>query len=51
MMNCNGSIEEDEHDKTKEIIQISGDHRKEIEQFLINEGIVLDKANLKIHGH
>ena len=48
-MNCNGSIEEDEADK-KLVIQMTGDHRKEIEEFLLNEGIVLNKMNLKVHG-
>lgn len=50
IMNCNGSIEEDDHDSSREVIQMSGDHRKEIEEFLLNEGIVLDKMNLKVHG-
>jgi translation initiation factor 1 len=42
--NCNGSM-----DITKKYFQLSGDHRKEVSNFFIEEGIC-DERNLKVHG-
>eukprot|EP00743_Colponemidia_sp_Colp-15_P000992 GILK01001096.1.p1 GENE.GILK01001096.1~~GILK01001096.1.p1 ORF type:complete len:120 (-),score=20.42 GILK01001096.1:167-493(-) len=45
--NCNGTIVEDE--ELGHVIQLQGDQRKNVADFLIAEGIV-DKNNVKIHG-
>ena len=44
---CNGNIVEDP--ELGEVIQLQGDHRKEIGQFLLDEGICKKEA-IKIHG-
>eukprot|EP01099_Mayorella_cantabrigiensis_P006419 TRINITY_DN534_c0_g1_i1.p1 TRINITY_DN534_c0_g1~~TRINITY_DN534_c0_g1_i1.p1 ORF type:complete len:113 (-),score=11.50 TRINITY_DN534_c0_g1_i1:106-444(-) len=44
---CNGTIVDDP--ELGKIIQLQGDHRKEISKFLITEGIV-DKNIVKVHG-
>lgn len=44
---CNGTIREDE--KLGKILQLSGDQRKNLSDFLIEEGIAT-KETLKIHG-
>ncbi|GAM17236.1 hypothetical protein SAMD00019534_004110, partial [Acytostelium subglobosum LB1] len=44
---CNGNIIVDE--QVGEVIQLQGDHRKEVAQFLIEEKIVT-KNFIKIHG-
>ncbi|KAF0976916.1 hypothetical protein FDP41_004211 [Naegleria fowleri] len=44
---CNGTIVEDE--KAGKVIQVSGDQRDNISEFLLEEEIVT-KENLKIHG-
>lgn len=44
---CNGTIVDDE--ELGKIIQLQGDQRKSVSQFLLSEGIV-DKDKLKIHG-
>merc|ERR1719262_533688 len=45
--NCNGSIVEDE--EFGNIIQIQGDKRAEVAEFLFFEGIV-EREQLKVHG-
>ncbi len=48
MFNCNGTILQD---KVKgEIIQLQGDKRNEVAEFLIYEGIGT-KDTVKVHGH
>lgn len=48
MYSCNGSVTT--HPKTgEEYIALSGDHREEIAEFLVHEGIGT-KENIKIHG-
>ncbi|KAJ3027932.1 Eukaryotic translation initiation factor eIF-1 [Rhizophlyctis rosea] len=44
---CNGTIVQDED--LGEVIQLQGDHRLKIQQFLSGEGIV-SKDKIKIHG-
>ena len=45
--NCNGTIVEDEqHGK---IIQLQGDKRKEIAEFLFHQGIA-EREHIKVHG-
>eukprot|EP00919_Chromeraceae_sp_WS-2016_P045801 GHVR01108943.1.p1 GENE.GHVR01108943.1~~GHVR01108943.1.p1 ORF type:complete len:114 (-),score=27.30 GHVR01108943.1:375-716(-) len=44
---CNGTILNDDNHGC--IIQVSGDKRAEISQFLIDEGIV-EREHLKVHG-
>lgn len=44
---CNGTIVEDE--ELGSIIQLQGDKRKEVAEFLLSESVV-DKANLQVHG-
>ncbi|EFC47332.1 predicted protein [Naegleria gruberi] len=44
---CNGTIVEDE--KAGKVIQVSGDQRGNISEFLLEEGIVT-KESLKVHG-
>uniref|UniRef100_A0A0G4HXR3 SUI1 domain-containing protein n=1 Tax=Chromera velia CCMP2878 TaxID=1169474 RepID=A0A0G4HXR3_9ALVE len=45
--NCNGTIVEDE--EHGQIINLQGDQRHNIADFLLEEGIV-EKENLKVHG-
>ncbi len=45
--NCNGTIVEDEEKGT--IIQLQGDHRKDVARFFLEEGIAT-KEEIKIHG-
>jgi translation initiation factor 1 len=45
---CNGTTVE--HDEWGTIIQLQGDHRRDILKFLIEEGISY-KENIKVHGH
>eukprot|EP00386_Alphamonas_edax_P005033 GDKI01015814.1.p2 GENE.GDKI01015814.1~~GDKI01015814.1.p2 ORF type:complete len:113 (+),score=51.57 GDKI01015814.1:84-422(+) len=47
IFNCNGAIIEDE--EFGQIIQIQGDHRKEVADFLTEEGIV-EKEFMRVHG-
>ena len=47
MWNCNGTVIQNE--QWGEIIQMSGDNRKAVAQFLIEEGIAT-KEEIKIHG-
>jgi translation initiation factor 1 (eIF-1/SUI1) len=48
MFSCNGSVKI--HEKTKETyIELTGDHREEVSNFLVHEGIGT-KENIKIHG-
>lgn len=44
---CNGTVVEDPEHGT--VIQLQGDQRANVSQFLINEGIV-KKDTIKIHG-
>lgn len=44
---CNGTIVEDE--ELGEVIQLQGDHRTKVQQFLIEEKIA-DKDQIKVHG-
>ncbi len=44
---CNGNIVQDED--MGEVIQLQGDHRAKVSQFLIGEQIV-NKEQVKIHG-
>lgn len=44
---CNGTVIDDK--ELGEVIQLQGDHRQQVGQFLIKEGIV-KRENLKIHG-
>lgn len=45
---CNGSIIEQE--EWGNVIQLQGDHRREISKFLIEEGLA-SKDMIKIHGY
>eukprot|EP00004_Rigifila_ramosa_P026882 TRINITY_DN853_c0_g1_i1.p1 TRINITY_DN853_c0_g1~~TRINITY_DN853_c0_g1_i1.p1 ORF type:complete len:113 (-),score=42.19 TRINITY_DN853_c0_g1_i1:210-548(-) len=48
--NCNGTIVTvEEKPELGEVIQLQGDHRREVQQFLIDEQISR-KENIKIHG-
>eukprot|EP01112_Ceratiomyxa_fruticulosa_P011312 TRINITY_DN3060_c0_g1_i1.p1 TRINITY_DN3060_c0_g1~~TRINITY_DN3060_c0_g1_i1.p1 ORF type:complete len:114 (+),score=22.33 TRINITY_DN3060_c0_g1_i1:568-909(+) len=44
---CNGTIVEDP--ELGKVVQLTGDQRKAVAQFLVEEGIV-SKGNVKIHG-
>ncbi|ORZ13280.1 hypothetical protein BCR42DRAFT_419549 [Absidia repens] len=44
---CNGTVVDDE--ELGEILQLSGDQRLKIAEFLVKEGIA-KKANIKVHG-
>ncbi|KAI8919033.1 hypothetical protein PhCBS80983_g01861 [Powellomyces hirtus] len=44
---CNGTVVQDED--LGEVIQLQGDHRLKIQQFLATQGIV-SKEKIKIHG-
>ncbi|KAG1081610.1 hypothetical protein G6F42_022890 [Rhizopus arrhizus] len=44
---CNGTVVEDE--EHGEIIQMQGDQRVKMAEFLVNEGIA-KKAEIKVHG-
>lgn len=44
---CNGTVVEDE--ELGEVLQLSGDQRVKIAEFLVKENIA-KKANIKIHG-
>ena len=43
---CNGTLVEDE--TMGQVIQLQGDQRTKIAQFLVDNG--LDKATIKVHG-
>ena len=45
---CNGTVVE--HDEWGSIIQLQGDHRRDIFKFLIDEGIAI-KDQIKVHGY
>ncbi len=45
--NCNGTIVDDE--ELGQVIQLQGDHRKNVSDFMIEQGIV-KKAQVKVHG-
>ena len=45
---CNGTTVE--HDEWGTIIQLQGDHRRDIMKFLMEEGIAY-KDNIKVHGY
>ena len=45
---CNGTVVE--HDEWGTIIQLQGDHRRDIFKFLIDEGIAI-KDQIKVHGY
>ena len=45
---CNGTVVE--HDEWGQIIQLQGDHRRDIMKFLIDEGIAI-KEMIKVHGY
>jgi translation initiation factor 1 len=45
---CNGTTHE--HDEWGTIIQLQGDHRRDIMKFLIEEGISR-KEDIKVHGY
>jgi len=44
---CNGCVVEDE--KAGQVLQLQGDQRKNVQQFLAQEG-TLEKESIKIHG-
>ncbi|KIH59744.1 putative translation initiation factor SUI1 [Ancylostoma duodenale] len=44
---CNGTIVE--HPEYGEVMQLSGDQRQQIKDFLVNVGIVKEE-NCKVHG-
>lgn len=45
---CNGTTHE--HEEWGSIIQLQGDHRRDIMKFLIEEGICT-KEQIKVHGY
>ena len=47
---CNGTIVND--DEMGEVIQLQGDQRKDVQEFLIDkkEGLELDPKTIKVHG-
>jgi len=45
---CNGSTQQDP--ELGQIIQLSGDQRDKVKNFLLEEGLV-EKDRMKIHGH
>lgn len=48
LFHCVGSIKEDPKTKSSYIV-LNGDHREEVRDFLIHEGIGT-KENIKMHG-
>ena len=48
LFHCVGSIKEDKQTKSNYIV-LNGDHRQEVLEFLIHEGIGT-KENIKMHG-
>lgn len=49
---CNGTIIGDEDSKMGDVIQLQGDQRAKIKDFLTNkdEGLGLDAKTIKVHG-
>ena len=47
---CNGTIVNDT--EMGEVIQLQGDQRKDVQEFLVDkkEGLELDIKNIKVHG-
>ena len=48
ILNCNGTVKKEKH-SGKEIIQLQGDQRKEVRDFLITQGIV-KAEEIKVHS-
>ena len=48
-LNCNGSIKKNPEDKNSLIFQLTGDHKKNIKDYLINI-IKIDSHNIITHG-
>lgn len=46
--NCNGAKKQDKQ-TGEQLIQLSGDHRKEIADFFYHEGIA-EREEIKVHG-
>ncbi len=46
---CTGTVIEDE-DTGASVIQLTGDQREDVANFLIEEGLAI-KSNIKIHGY
>lgn len=47
--NCAGAVKK-EKDTKEEFIELFGDHREEVKEFLIYEGIIAGKDNVVVHG-
>ncbi len=50
IFSCNGALKNDRANPNTKVILLQGDHRDEVEQFLVEEGIVR-KDEVKKHGH
>ena len=48
--NCSAAIVDDKENKDQKVIQLSGDKRKNIADYLVKKKIV-DKTHIKIHGY
>ena len=48
---CAGVIKENDKVANGAIIQLQGDHRIAIKEFLFKEGIVWREENIKVHGY
>ncbi len=49
-LSCNGALKKDTNNPDSNIILLQGDHRDDVEKFLLEEGIV-SKEEIKKHGH
>ena len=49
-LSCNGALKKDPKNPDSNIILLQGDHRDDVEKFLLEEGIV-SKDEIKKHGH
>lgn len=49
---CNGTIVETEDDEMGDVIQLQGDQRKDVRDFLCDkaDGLGLDEKTIKVHG-
>mmetsp|Transcript_22336 Transcript_22336/g.19836 ORF Transcript_22336/g.19836 Transcript_22336/m.19836 type:complete len:121 (+) Transcript_22336:40-402(+) len=50
IFSCNGALKADRNNQNTKVILLQGDHRDDIEKFLLEEGIV-SSDEIKKHGH
>ena len=48
LFSCNGALKADKNNKNTNVILLQGDHRSEVEKFLLEEGIV-SSEEIKMH--